>query len=90
MGSGDIDLQIPKTPKTMRSFYFKLIAIFSGIMILFGALVAYTSIQASSRIVQESIQKTNKDLAKRLVTEFQPIVDHNFDEEANRPKTSRT
>lgn len=67
---------------TMRSFYFKLIAIFSGIMILFGALVAYTSIRASSRIIQESIQKTNKDLASRLVPEFQPIVDDNFDEEA--------
>jgi len=66
----------------MRSFYFKLIAIFSGIMILFGALVAYTSIRASSRIIQESIQKTNKDLASRLVPEFQPIVDDNFDEEA--------
>ena len=66
----------------MRTLYFKLIAIFSGIMILFGALVAYTSIQASSRIIQESIQKTNKDLAKRLVTEFQPIVDDNFDEQA--------
>lgn len=66
----------------MRSFYFKLIAIFSGIMILFGTVVAYTSIRASSRIIQESVQKTNKDLAKRLVTEFQPIVDDNFDEEA--------
>ncbi|NBC66566.1 MAG: HAMP domain-containing protein [Bacteroidetes bacterium] len=66
----------------MRSFYFKLIAIFSGIMILFGALVAYTSIRASSRIIQESIQKTNKDLASRLLPEFQPIVDDNFDEEA--------
>lgn len=66
----------------MRSFYFKLIAIFSGIMILFGALVAYTSIRASSRIIQESIQKTNRDLAKRLVTEFQPLVDDNFDEQA--------
>ena len=75
-------LPIPKTLRKMRSFYFKLIAIFSGIMILFGALVAYTSIQASSRIIQESIQKTNKDLAKRLVTEFQPIVDDNFDEQA--------
>ena len=74
-------LPIPKTLRKMRSFYFKLIAIFSGIMILFGALVAYTSIQASSRIIQESIQKTNKDLAKRLVTEFQPIVDDNFDEQ---------
>jgi signal transduction histidine kinase len=51
-------------------------------MILFGALVAYTSIRASSRIIQESIQKTNKDLASRLVPEFQPIVDDNFDEEA--------
>ncbi|MDZ7720288.1 MAG: HAMP domain-containing sensor histidine kinase [Balneolaceae bacterium] len=66
----------------MRRFYFKLIAIFSVIMILFGALVAYTSIRASSRIIQESIQKTNRDLAKRLVTEFQPIVDDNFDEQA--------
>ena len=75
-------LPIPKTLRKMRSFDFKLIAIFSGIMILFGALVAYTSIQASSRIIQESIQKTNKDLAKRLVTEFQPIVDDNFDEQA--------
>lgn len=79
MGTG---LPIRKTLTIMRSFYFKLIAIFSGIMILFGALVAYTSIRASSRIIQESVQKTNKDLAKRLVTEFQPIVDDNFDEDA--------
>jgi len=66
----------------MRSFYFKLIAIFSGIMILFGILVSYTSIRASSSIIQESIQKTNKDLAQRLVEEYQPIVDSNFDEKA--------
>lgn len=51
-------------------------------MILFGALVAYTSIRASSSIIQESIQKTNKDLAERLLPEFQPIVDDNFDEQA--------
>lgn len=70
----------------MRSFYFKLIAIFSGIMILFGAVVAYTSIRASSRIIQESIQKTNRDLAMRLVAEFQPIVDEEFDENAIEQK----
>lgn len=70
----------------MRSFYFKLIAIFSGIIILFGGLVAYTSIRASSRIIQESIQKTNKGLAMRLVAEFQPIVDEAFDEAAIKEK----
>lgn len=81
-----IVLLIWKRQKTMRSFYFKLIAIFSGIMILFGVLVAYTSIDASSRIIQESIQKTNKDLAMRLVTEFQPIVDDEFDANAIEQK----
>lgn len=79
-------LPIWKRQKAMRSFYFKLIAIFSGIMILFGGLVAYTSIRASSRIIQESIQKTNKDLATRLVTEFQPIVDYEFDATAIEKK----
>lgn len=81
-----IGLPMSKKPKNMRSFYFKLIAIFSGIMILFGVLVAYTSIRASSRIIQESIQKTNKDLAMRLVAEVQPIVEDAFDEEAIRQK----
>ena len=70
----------------MRSFYVKLIAIFSGIMILFGGIVAFTSINASSRIIQESIQKTNKDLAPRLVEEFQPIVNEEFDESAIEQK----
>jgi len=65
----------------MRSFYFKLAVIFSVILIVFGLLVAYVSMHASSRIAQEALQKTNKDLAITLVEEFEPMLKYEFDQQ---------
>jgi len=65
----------------MRSFYLKIAIIFTGIMILFGLFVAYLTLQTSSNIIQESVQKTNQDLAKTLAAEFEPLLVDNFDQQ---------
>ncbi|NBC27377.1 MAG: HAMP domain-containing protein [Bacteroidetes bacterium] len=65
----------------MRSFYLKLAVIFSIILVVFGVLVAYISIRASSQVAQEALQKTNKDLAANLVREIEPMVQDEFDQE---------
>ncbi len=65
----------------MRSFYFKLAIIFSGILIVFGLIVAFISVRASSQVAQESLQKTNKELASTLVNYFEPIVKDEFNQE---------
>ncbi len=78
----DTALQTPKTKlNNMRSFYLKLAVIFSVILIVFGLLVAYISIRASSQVAQEALQKTNKDLASTLVKEFEPMLKDEFDQE---------
>lgn len=65
----------------MRSFYFKLAVIFSLILIIFGVMVAYVSIRASSQVAQEALQKTNKDLAATLAKEFEPMLENEFNQE---------
>ena len=65
----------------MRSFYLKIALIFTGIMIVFGLFVAYVTLQTSASIIQESVQKTNQDLAKTLAAEFEPMLVHNFDQQ---------
>lgn len=65
----------------VRSFYLKIALIFSGILIVFGFLVAYMTLQTSSGIVQESIQKTNRDLASAMVKDFEPILQEEMDQE---------
>ncbi|TVP98034.1 MAG: sensor histidine kinase [Balneolaceae bacterium] len=65
----------------MRSFYLKIALIFTLIMILFGLFVAYLTLQTSSNIIQESVQRTNRDLAKTLAAEFEPILSDSFDHE---------
>lgn len=65
----------------MRSFYLKIALIFTGIMILFGLFVAYITLQTSSNIIQESVQRTNQDLAKTLAVEFEPMLVENFDQQ---------
>lgn len=63
----------------MRSFYLKLALIFSLILVIFGLIVAYISVRASSQVAQESLQNTNQDLASTLVRYFEPIVRDEFD-----------
>jgi signal transduction histidine kinase len=58
----------------MRRFYLKIALIFSAILILFGLAVAFITLRASSDVVQEAIQKTNKDLAAVLADDFQPLL----------------
>lgn len=70
----------------MRSFYLKIAVIFSGTLVVFGLLVAYITLHASSRVAQESLQKTNHELASALVKEFEPILTDEFDEEKIRAK----
>lgn len=60
----------------LRSFYFKLVAIFTAIVLLVGILIAFTSIRASSMIVKESVQKTNRLLAAQFVSEFEPLLEN--------------
>lgn len=64
----------------MRRFYFKIAAIFSIILILFGIIVAFVTTKAASDVVQEAIQSTNKDLALILADEFQPMLRESFDQ----------
>lgn len=65
----------------MRSFYTKLAVIFSIILVVFGMIVAFISIRASSKVAQESLQKINQDLAPTLVESFEPIVKDEFDQQ---------
>ncbi len=65
----------------MRKFYFKIAAIFSVILILFGIVVAFVTTKASSEVVQEAIQTTNKDLAAILAEDFQPLLSESFDQQ---------
>lgn len=65
----------------MRSFYLKIALIFSAILLLFGVLVGFITMNASSNIAQEAIQKTNKDIASVLAEEFQPLLYESFDQE---------
>jgi len=65
----------------MRRFYFKIAAIFSVILILFGIMVAFVTTRASSDVVQEAIQTTNKDLAAILAEDFQPLLKESFDQQ---------
>jgi signal transduction histidine kinase len=64
----------------MRRFYFKIALIFSAILVMFGLLVAFITTRASSDMVQEAMQKTNKDLAYILAEEFQPMLKDEFDQ----------
>ena len=65
----------------MRSFYLKIAVIFSVILLAFGALVIYITMNASSEIAQEAIQKTNHDIASVLAEEFQPMLAESFNQE---------
>lgn len=65
----------------MRRFYFKIAAIFSVILILFGIMVAFVTTRASSDVVHEAIQTTNKDLAAILAEDFQPLLKESFDQQ---------
>ena len=65
----------------MRSFYLKIAAIFTIIMLLFGGLVVYITINASTNVAQETIQRTNQDLAGVLAGEFQPMLRESFNQE---------
>ena len=65
----------------MRSFYLKIALIFSIILIVFGVLVAFITLRASSDVVQEAIQKTNKDLASVFAREFEPLLVDSFNHE---------
>ena len=65
----------------MRRFYFKIALIFSVILILFGISVAYISTSSSSNVVQEAMQDANRELAAKLVDEFQPMFEDRYDEE---------
>ena len=70
----------------MRSFYLKLAVIFSGLLIAFGLLVAYTSTKASLGYVQETTQKSNATLARTLAQEFRPLLKDTIDHDAIRSK----
>lgn len=70
----------------MRSFYLKLAVIFSGLLIAFGMLVAYTSTNASLGYVQETTQKSNANLARTLAQEFRPLLKDTIDHKAIRDK----
>lgn len=65
----------------MRRFYFKIAATFSVILILFGVVVAFVTTQASSDVVHEAIQTTNRDLATILAEDFQPMLRESFSQE---------
>jgi len=65
----------------MRRFYLKIAVIFSAILIVFGAFVVYTSTNASSKIVTEAVQKTNKDLASILADDFRPMLIEELNQE---------
>jgi signal transduction histidine kinase len=65
----------------MRRFYFKIATTFSIILILFGIVVAFVTMQASSNVVQEAIQTTNRDLASILVKDFEPLLVDSFDQQ---------
>ncbi len=65
----------------MRSFYLKIAVIFSVILLLFGLLVVFITMNASSNIAQEAIQKTNKEIASILAREFQPMLSESFDQD---------
>jgi len=65
----------------MRSFYLKIALIFSAILMLFGALVVFITMKASSDIAQEAIQRTNHDIASVLAGEFQPMLSESFNQE---------
>ncbi|MCC5942854.1 MAG: HAMP domain-containing histidine kinase [Balneolaceae bacterium] len=65
----------------MRSFYLKIAVIFSAILVIFGLLVVFITMKASSEIAQEAIQKTNRDIASALAHEFQPMLSESFNQE---------
>jgi signal transduction histidine kinase len=65
----------------MRRFYFKIAAIFSVTLILFGITVALITTRASTDVVKEAIQTTNKDLGPLLAGEFQPMLLTEFDQQ---------
>lgn len=65
----------------MRSFYLKIAVIFSAILLLFGTLVIFVTMKASSDIAQEAIQRTNHKIASVLAEEFQPMLAESFDQE---------
>ncbi len=73
----------------MRSFYLKIAVIFSAILVLFGLLVGFITMKASSEIAQEAIQYTNKDIASVLAREFQPLLYETFDQEAIEEKLTK-
>jgi len=70
----------------MRSFYMKIAVIFSAILLLFGLLVGFITMKASSEIAQEAIQNTNRDIASVLAREFQPLLYETFDQDAIEEK----
>lgn len=70
----------------MRSFYLKIAVIFTVIMLLFGGLVVYITINASTNVAQETIQRTNQDLAVVLADEFQPMLSESFNQDAIEQK----
>lgn len=72
----------------MRSFYLKIAVIFSAILLIFGALVVYITMSASSEIAQEAIQRTNHDIASILAEDFQPLLSESFNQEEIENKLS--
>jgi signal transduction histidine kinase len=70
----------------MRSFYLKIAVIFSAILVLFGLLVGFITMKASSEIAQEAIQYTNKDIASVLAREFQPLLYETFNQDVIEEK----
>ncbi|MFU8812472.1 MAG: sensor histidine kinase [Balneolaceae bacterium] len=64
----------------MRSFYLKLALIFSLILVGLGIIIAYITMSASLNFFQETIQKSNEQLAYNLAQEFQPIIRDTLDE----------
>jgi signal transduction histidine kinase len=74
-------LLMKKRAGNMRSFYLKIAVIFSAILVLFGLLVVFITMNASTDIAQEAIQRTNQDLASVLAGEFQPILSESFEQE---------
>ncbi|TVR16386.1 MAG: sensor histidine kinase [Balneolaceae bacterium] len=70
----------------MRSFYLKIAVIFSTILVIFGILVGFITMKASSDIAQEAIQRTNQNIANVLAQEFQPLLYETFDQDAIEEK----
>ncbi len=70
----------------MSSFYIKIAAAFSAILVGFGLLVIFITLNASADIARETIQFTNKNLAATLAEDVEPVVADSFDHETIQAK----